>query len=77
MRNWAYNLLGTRGLYTIRNDFPLMNICKYIAVRVIKLIIGPPKVYWLFMNERYRMDEVNYSLNRINPGLSELMPELN
>ena len=45
MHNWAYNLSETRDLYTIRNDFPLMNICKYNAVRVIKLMIGPPKVY--------------------------------
>ena len=48
-----------------------------VYCRDIKLINGPPKVYWLFMSERYRMDEVNYSLNKINPGLSELMPELN
>ena len=51
MRNWAYNLLGTRDLCTIRIDFFSLNICKYNAVRDIKLIIGPPKVYWLFMSE--------------------------
>ena len=42
-----------------------------VYCRDIKLIIGPPKVYWLFMSERYRMDEVNYSLSKKYPGLSD------